>query len=181
MNLSWRADVTHSELETYGRLKRAKVKHVATAVAGGDVGDHQVTRSQELMSLQNHRTAKAAKRILLRFVVWEVGRRLETYEDSIHLFRTVYDAFTGSFMSLPAEPCMLTIPHLLTLLAHRMAYKYANILHRDVSMANILIDIHTNRGFLNDWDLCKYTSELHLAQSQDGRSVRRSSFVGWGN
>ena len=45
-------------------------------------------------------------------------------------------------------------------------------------MNNILIDIDTNRGFLSDWDLCKYTSELHLAQSQSNRSVRRFAFVG---
>ncbi|GJE87421.1 hypothetical protein PsYK624_035040 [Phanerochaete sordida] len=54
------------------------------------------------------------------------------------------------------------------LIAHRMAYKKAGILHRDVSMSNILINIDKTEAFLNDWDLCKYNSDEDLG-SQDGR------------
>ena len=111
----WRPDddTVHSELETYGKLNKARVRHVATAVAGGDVEDRHVTRSQELMSLQSHRTAGAARRVHHRFVVLEIGRPLETYKDSAHLFRAVYDAFIGLFLSLSAGPCMLNLAHLL--------------------------------------------------------------------
>ena len=38
-------------------------------------------------------------------------------------------------------------------------------------MGNILIDIDTGDGFLNDWDLCKYGSEMNHTASQHSRSV----------
>ena len=60
-------------------------------------------------------------------------------------------------------------------IGHRDAYEKAGILHRDVSMSNILIDLETGKAFLNDWDLCKYTDEINLGASQHARSVR--SFV----
>lgn len=33
-------------------------------------------------------------------------------------------------------------------------------MHRDVSPDNILIDIFTRKGILNDWDLSKYDEDL---------------------
>ena len=40
-------------------------------------------------------------------------------------------------------------------------------------MSNILIDVDTGEAFLNDWDLCKFVSELGVDAnpSQYGRSV----------
>ena len=38
-------------------------------------------------------------------------------------------------------------------------------------MGNILIDIETKNGFLNDWDLCKYKEEMNQIASQRSRSV----------
>ena len=55
--------------------------------------------------------------------------------------------------------------------AHKQAWENAHILHRDVSMSNILIDVKTGSGFLNDWDLCKYGEELGGPPSQENRSV----------
>ena len=55
--------------------------------------------------------------------------------------------------------------------AHKQAWENAHILHRDVSMGNILIDVKTGNGFLNDWDLCKYREELGGSSSQENRSV----------
>ena len=47
----------------------------------------------------------------------------------------------------------------------------AGVLHRDVSANNILIDIETGRGFLNDWDVAKYTRELGNVPTRRGRVV----------
>lgn len=54
----------------------------------------------------------------------------------------------------------------------------ANILHRDISCANIMFvvdqetETETNvHGILNDWDLCKHKRDLALEQTQNGRSV----------
>ena len=38
-------------------------------------------------------------------------------------------------------------------------------------MGNILIDIETDDGFLNDWDLCGYRAEMERPTSQHERSV----------
>ena len=39
-------------------------------------------------------------------------------------------------------------------LAHKVAYEVANVLHRDVSVGNILLD-SKGHGLLIDWDLSK--------------------------
>ena len=58
---------------------------------------------------------------------------------------------------------------------HQQAYEKAEVLHRDVSAANIMIDIDSTRdnfkAFLVDWDQCRYLSELKNAATQEGRSV----------
>ena len=60
---------------------------------------------------------------------------------------------------------------------HQQAWEKAGILHRDVSVANILIDVESPpgnlRGFLTDWDLCKSEEQLEsqTAPSQPGVSV----------
>ena len=55
-----------------------------------------------------------------------------------------------------------------------MAWENAKILHNDVSAGNIMIDVETGEGFLNDWDLCKYKEDMGTA-TQHSRSV--SPFV----
>lgn len=61
-------------------------------------------------------------------------------------------------------------------LAHRDAWEKAGILHRDISIGNILIDATSEpaapRGLLADWDLSKHRDELDGAPTQPGgRSV----------
>ena len=53
-----------------------------------------------------------------------------------------------------------------------MAWEVAEILHRDISVGNIMINARTRRGLLIDWDLCKYRKELSGDAAQPGgRSV----------
>ena len=57
---------------------------------------------------------------------------------------------------------------------HRDWYHNAGILHRDISPMNVLIDITSDAptGFLCDWDLCEYTSDIKTGPTQPGgRSV----------
>ena len=64
--------------------------------------------------------------------------------------------------------------------AHRQAWEKAQILHRDVSVGNIMIDVESPEdddpeGFLNDWDLCKYVEDFSKPAAQPaGRSVSQS-------
>ena len=67
-----------------------------------------------------------------------------------------------------------------SLLGHEAAWIKANILHRDVSPGNILIDDRIPgqlKAFLNDWDLCKYKEDLEKGPSDKARSVRIDSLA----
>ena len=50
------------------------------------------------------------------------------------------------------------------------------VLHRDVSYTNILIDVATGEGFMNDWDMCKRVAELGSGPIENSRVVRPTSF-----
>ena len=55
--------------------------------------------------------------------------------------------------------------------AHEEAWKKAQVLHRDISLSNILIDIETGEGILNDWDLAKYKKHLESGPTRHAFSV----------
>jgi RIO-like serine/threonine protein kinase len=55
--------------------------------------------------------------------------------------------------------------------AHKEAFEKARILHRDISVGNILIT-EDGRGILIDWDLCKRVKSLVNGARQSERSVR---------
>ncbi|GJE90362.1 hypothetical protein PsYK624_064930 [Phanerochaete sordida] len=148
-----RAKGIHPELAIYKVLKEKNVRFVATAIAGGDVED-QVTASH------NHYTGsgrRPAERFHHRVVVWQVGRPLETYiQGGKRLVLYVAQAVIG----------------------HKEAWRDAQILHRDVSMSNILIDLDEGAAFLNDWDLCKFKWELLDGASQHDRAGTRPYMSG---
>ncbi|KAA1470542.1 hypothetical protein DENSPDRAFT_928930 [Dentipellis sp. KUC8613] len=137
---SWIADDTHPELEVYEELKHHEVKYVATAIAGGFVGE-QVTALQE-------RQERIPRRRHYRLVTLELGRKLKMFKDQRELINVVRDSLE----------------------AHEAAWKLGNVLHCDVSADNIMIDITTGRGFLNDWDQCKYRDELCQGTTRSRRS-----------
>ena len=69
--------------------------------------------------------------------------------------------------------CLLFHPsnaRLTQLLGHKDAWEKAGILHRDVSVGNIMIDVTSTeedfKAFLNDWDLCKYKEDIRRGVRQ---------------
>lgn len=67
---------------------------------------------------------------------------------------------------------------IIFILAHKNAWEDARILHRDISIGNIMFsfkrapeDRYVTEGVLNDWDLCIYEGEMNLAGSPTGRTV----------
>ena len=54
-------------------------------------------------------------------------------------------------------------------LAHSEAYEKAGILHRDISVGNIML--YKGGGFLIDWDLSKFTKLIGTEARQAERSV----------
>ncbi|KAI0737070.1 hypothetical protein C8Q80DRAFT_1276693 [Daedaleopsis nitida] len=53
---------------------------------------------------------------------------------------------------------------------HSQAWTRAHVLHRDISLGNILINAATREGFLNDWDLSRFESELGNGPVEPDRS-----------
>ena len=49
---------------------------------------------------------------------------------------------------------------LTTSSGHHEAWKKAGVLHCDISVGNIMIKPRTREGFLIDWDLARFASEL---------------------
>ncbi|EKM57057.1 uncharacterized protein PHACADRAFT_208209 [Phanerochaete carnosa HHB-10118-sp] len=125
-----------TELETYKRLHQHEVPHIALPMAGGDVGRHG-TLTQDYLTHIPHEE-RHSRRVHTRLVTKQVGLMLETYKDSAEL--------------------LIIVGH--ALVAHWRAWENAGVLHRDVSVGNIMIDAATGAGFLNDWDLAKFKEDM---------------------
>ncbi|KAI0690793.1 hypothetical protein BC835DRAFT_160717 [Cytidiella melzeri] len=146
----WRSHTkrTRAELAVYQWLKEKQVSNVATALGGGDVDD-QCTVTQEYLK----DAGGIVKRSHYRIFFEELARPLDTYDNSAELIMLVWDA----------------------LIAHEEAWTKAEILHCDISTNNImrLVDQDDEKdaepkGILNDWDLCKYKSDLNEQGVQQG-------------
>lgn len=146
-----RHPTVHPELEIYERFRKAEKppSYVAHCLGGGPVltdGREQVTLTQSLLE-RIWISSVPVERCHYRFVLQEVGRPLETFKNSEQLIDLIYQAF----------------------LAHKQAWLSANVLHRDISPGNILIN-HDGTALLVDWDLSKYREDLDKPASQHGRS-----------
>lgn len=93
---AWRAvsDQIHPELDTYIVLNRDQVCNVPTVLGGGDVGA-QRTITQEYLPEEKKPRERAHGRLILK----ELGRPLESYEDSPELMVVVMHAIEGEFFS----------------------------------------------------------------------------------
>ncbi|KAM5541440.1 hypothetical protein V8D89_004994 [Ganoderma adspersum] len=149
---SWRPLVpgrSRPEHLVYERLRNHgvhNVSNIATLVCGGDVGGHraQVTRVQDSIPQEN----KPVPRVHYRIVVKEIGLPLTEFQNFTELAGIFGDALE----------------------AHLAAYEIAGILHRDVSVGNILINPETRCGFLIDWDLSRLASELGQGPMEPDRT-----------
>ena len=182
---SWRLNSTNvrSEYDTYLLLNEAvrqsdePVKfNVPTLLGGGDVVVAGVTQ-------QTHTSNRdLLTRIHFRLVLKEICRPLEDFTMSSELVRVTMAAFSGMFEWPHCE--QTTANAAMSLPAHSIAWVKAGILHRDVSVGNILIldedpqglpNPKTSKGLLADWDLARTREELeNPAFTQTTRSVRRS-------
>ncbi|KAI0701129.1 hypothetical protein C8T65DRAFT_656797, partial [Cerioporus squamosus] len=141
---SWRLDLERMqpEHEVYERLKRQGVTEgVLTCLGYENVpnpdGSWQLTRTHGIIN--SSRAARGHYRLLIK----EVCRPLTDFADFEELTMLVVDALN----------------------AHRSAWKKAGVLHRDVSVSNIMIYEDGRRettryAILCDWDLCKYAEQM---------------------
>ncbi|KAI0329798.1 hypothetical protein GY45DRAFT_1435187 [Cubamyces sp. BRFM 1775] len=156
----WRADLPGrlTEYDVYVKFSEGSsdtCKFFPTLLGGGDV------RSRNLEGVQQTLSDKCAQlsvssRVHVRLVMKEVCRRLQTFKDWRELASVMRDALT----------------------AHKIAWEEYGILHRDISVGNILIYEVNDRspepkaiGLLTDWDLAKTRDQVfHRVASQPTRS-----------
>lgn len=84
----WRGtEELRSEIDVYKHLRDRNVYGIASLEAGGDIQHHQ-TRSQGLMQGLPF-SNKSVRRVHMRLVTKNVGRPLETFENSAELLRYI--------------------------------------------------------------------------------------------
>ncbi|KAG7087838.1 hypothetical protein E1B28_013776 [Marasmius oreades] len=129
---TWRIllDALEPEWKIYQRLKGVNVPHVPTILASGDaVGKWQSTVTGTVATKNYGRDIRRHYHCYV--VMKEVGRPLTDFKIQKELVGAMRDA----------------------LKAHQAAYEGANVLHRDVSVGNILI--YGQGGLLIDWEFSK--------------------------
>ncbi|KAI0794665.1 hypothetical protein C8Q74DRAFT_1366081 [Fomes fomentarius] len=148
---SWRPYVpgrARPEHVVYQLLAEHKVPHVPTLVCGGDVIDSldsQVTVVQESLVVDD---MKPFPRIHYRLVTKEICVPVQEFRN--------FKELTSIFIDV--------------LRAHFYAYTQARVLHRDISVGNIMIDPVTRRGVLIDWDLSRLVEQLGSGPVEPVRS-----------
>ncbi|KAI0794668.1 hypothetical protein C8Q74DRAFT_1366084 [Fomes fomentarius] len=148
---SWRPYVSgraRPEHVVYQLLAEHKVPHVPTLVCGGDVIDSldsQVTVVQESLVVDD---MKPVPRIHYRLVTKEICVPVQEFRN--------FKELTSIFIDV--------------LRAHFYAYTQARVLHRDISVGNIMIDPVTRRGVLIDWDLSRLVEQLGSGPVEPARS-----------
>ncbi|KAI1791897.1 hypothetical protein LXA43DRAFT_888372 [Ganoderma leucocontextum] len=152
---SWRPVVPgrtrpeHLLYERFGRHGVTAAHGIGTLICGGDVGGHwaQRTRVQEHLPQAN----RPVLRVHYRIAIEEIGVRLEDFRSFPELSGIFSDAMG----------------------AHYRVWSLAKVLHRDVSVGNMLIRIQpdgTREGFLIDWDLSRLECELGIGPVEPDRT-----------
>lgn len=154
MKTSWRAESTKvpAERDTYIHLWSHGVRHIARPVSAGDVSSDGVLQ-RTLTQTYAKREQTAVGRIHYRLVIDEVYEPMETY---LHPYEMVV-VLSGA------------------LIAHEDAWTKAHVLHRDISVNNVMIKRTGPEqgqviGILIDWDLCKHEKDIEKGVTQASRS-----------
>ncbi|KAG8817638.1 hypothetical protein FRC17_011136 [Serendipita sp. 399] len=134
LKTSWQSPLRTPEFEFYHRIsQRAKelrmdIPHMATMLAGGRIQGSLQSFGPVPEGSQPDRNAREIHWILLK----ETGRPLGTFNDSKQLLQAIEDT-------------AVTIRQL----------SRCDVLHRDVSINNVLINVLTGRGLLVDFDAAR--------------------------
>ncbi|KAI0347527.1 hypothetical protein BDW22DRAFT_536266 [Trametopsis cervina] len=157
----WRPNLPkiRQELDTYALLNERQVHNIATVVAGGDVFYNNASQ-HTLTQTYIQSTTGPLERVHGRLVLAELACPLEDYFGSYELISVVNDAIQ----------------------AHKEAWE-AGVLHRDISVANIMIsdtgEPGKRKGLLMDWDLCKYKEDMKLEATQPGGRSGTWAYMSW--
>ncbi|KAF9485119.1 hypothetical protein BDN70DRAFT_792271, partial [Pholiota conissans] len=132
----WRPKDNHKEGDIYAHLRNHGVRHIAPFGAGNDVRDHATVTAKFakeewscIPSPANDVKPIIPELVQYRMILLVLGRTLNEYDCTKQFVGAVRDAME----------------------AHDDAYFKAKVLHRDISVGNILIT--ETGGLLIDWDV----------------------------
>ena len=154
---TWRAAYTRrlgAEAGTYRTLREHGVPHLPNVLYACDVrdggGELQQTRSYGIAHMNrawDQRTERGGELVHHR-VVQEIAYPLQQALNEREYVQALHDAAIGeSSIPKPRHAMLMLFP-----VAVGSAHAQANLLHRDLSLNNIMITSE-GRGVLNDWDM----------------------------
>ena len=94
---------TRSELDVYKKLAQHGVRHVATALGGGDITG-QINVTDKFLENNN-----LVKRLHARIAIGELARPLEEYENSAEMILIVFGALEGAYAAMKLSVLLITI------------------------------------------------------------------------
>jgi hypothetical protein len=168
---AWRLTLLQAESDTYRDLQNSGVReHLPGFVFGDDVcSDPSNSKPQEAAThafaitheelywcnVEGAPPPDSEERVMQiephthhRMVFEKIGRSLGTFDSTKQLCGALRDVLKGPYLRLSF---VLKLKLIWTV--HHQAATDAQILHRDISDGNVLIDKDGN-GMLIDWDLC---------------------------
>ena len=160
---TWRADVASMPEEDhwYRLLKNQRggsgLKNIGAYMHGSDVfARKQIVRCPDLKqrTIANIYSRECGWGVISgyihhRFIQSELYIPLQTFRDSEHLTRVIFDIVKGTFLPLPNQ-----FPRWLTSFVALEHVHGVGIFHCDLSTGNIMIDVR-GRGRLIDFDIAR--------------------------
>ena len=154
------------EHKIYERLHGKDVKNIARLKEGADILAHKTITHEAVEMLSNKKFPKIRKFRHYRLALQDVGGDLRDFSSVEQLAKVIRDATIGKPMISKQRMDYLTSNNL----AHDDAFYDAGVLHRDISVGNIII-LQNGTGLLVDWDLCKV---MDPASENEERAVERT-------
>ena len=102
-----------------------------------------------------------------RLALEDIGGDLHNFSSMKGFVKAIRDAIIG----LPIIYKQERMDYLTSnILAHDGAFYEADVLHRDISVGNVVI-LEDGTGLLADWDLCKV---MNSASANEGHAIERT-------
>ena len=155
---SWRIDLCDimPEGQVYKILNTAKVKHVPTCLASGDISasEYHTTKTQNYVTVpwnssSHHPETRLIPHQHYRLILDVIGQILVNFQSSREMVAAVWNGVIGKVLWIP----QLDHTDVQRCSALQEAFE-AGILHRDFSPGNVIIDA-ARIGWLIDWDLSR--------------------------
>jgi len=135
LKLSWQEKDRNREYEWYRSIQKGsfetKVPFVVRAMGGGDIKTRKNSTSK----------------VLVWIILEQVGVPLEEFRSTRELTAAIRDGIRGTVRRFRSSEDSSD-----TFLGHKNCLK-RNVLHRDISASNVVMDVKTRNGFLIDLDL----------------------------